>query len=84
MLGPVGLVLCQLIYLFVIAIIARIILSFFPIAPGSGMSTVYGILYTITEPVLGPVRNLLPALGPLDLSPMLVIFAASILRSFIC
>lgn len=79
-----AILLCQLIMLFVIAVVARIILSFFPIAPGSAMSTVYGVLYTVTEPVLGPIRSVLPALGPIDISPLLVIFAANILRSFIC
>lgn len=76
--------LCQLLTVFVIALVGRIILSFFPIAPGSAMSTVYGILYTVTEPVLGPIRSVLPALGPIDISPMLVIFAISILQRAIC
>ena len=30
-------------------------------------------LYRITEPVLAPIRNRLPALGGLDLSPIVVI-----------
>lgn len=79
-----AIVLCQLILLFVIAVVGRVILSFFPIAPGTAMSTVYGVLYSVTEPVLGPIRNVLPALGPIDISPMLVILAANILRGFIC
>lgn len=30
-------------------------------------------LYRITEPLLAPIRNLLPSLGGLDLSPMVLI-----------
>lgn len=30
-------------------------------------------IYRITEPVLAPVRNILPSLGGLDLSPVVVI-----------
>jgi len=30
-------------------------------------------LYRVTEPLLAPIRNLLPSLGGLDLSPMVLI-----------
>jgi YggT family protein len=72
-------VLIQLLNLYIIAIIGRIILSFFPIAPGSPLSGVASFLYTITEPVLGPIRNLIPSVGMFDLSPMVVIFVIQFL-----
>ena len=63
-------------------------LSWFPISPDSGMATVYGFLYSITEPVLGPIRRLIPPMGVggmgFDLSPLIVVFGIGILRSFIC
>jgi YggT family protein len=31
------------------------------------------IVYEITEPILGPIRRVLPALGGLDLSPMIAL-----------
>ncbi len=31
------------------------------------------VIYRITEPVLAPIRNVLPSLGGLDLSPVVVI-----------
>lgn len=40
-------------------------------------------LFRITEPVLKPIRNVLPAMGGLDLSPMVLIFAILFLQSFI-
>ena len=37
-------------------------------------------LYRITEPVLAPVRNRLPNLGGIDISPMVVIIGLTFLR----
>ena len=81
-------ILCRLLDAYLIVMFGRIILSWFPIEPGSGIATVYGFLYSITEPVLGPIRRVIPPLGMggmgLDLSPMVVFFGISILRSAIC
>ena len=81
-------ILCLLIQAYVIVLIARIILSWFPIAPNSGMSQVYQFLYSITEPVLGPIRRVIPPLGVggmgLDLSPMIVTFVLFFIASRIC
>ena len=52
------------------AILARIILSWLP---GSRNSPIFALIYEITEPVLGPIRRLMPSLGGLDLSPMIAI-----------
>jgi YggT family protein len=69
--------LCTLGNLYLIAIFARIVLSWFPISPDSPFASVFSFLYTITEPVLGPIRRLLPPMGVggmgLDLSPIIVI-----------
>jgi len=67
---------------------ARVILSWFPIAPGTGMASVFSVLYAITEPVLGPIRRVIPPMGMggmgLDLSPLIVFFGLAILRSAVC
>ena len=65
--------------LYVYALFGRIILSWFPIRPGSPWVGIYSLLYSITEPVLGPIRRVLPSFGGLDFSPMIVIFGLSIL-----
>jgi YggT family protein len=79
---------CGLLSAYLIVMFARIILSWFPVEPGSGLASVYGFLYSITEPVLGPIRRVIPPLGMggmgLDLSPLVVFFGISILRSAIC
>ncbi|MDQ6728711.1 MAG: YggT family protein [Actinomycetota bacterium] len=80
--------LCRLLQAYLIVMFARIILSWFPVEPGSGLATVFGFLYSITEPVLAPVRRILPPIGMggmgLDLSPIVVFFAITILQGFIC
>ena len=40
-------------------------------------------LYRVTEPVLRPIRDRLPAFGGLDLSPMVVILAIYFFESFL-
>lgn len=70
-------------WLYFIVMFARVILSWFPITPGSAMSSVNGFIYSVTEPVLGPVRRALPTVNfgsvGFDLSPILVLVAIQIL-----
>jgi YggT family protein len=40
-------------------------------------------LYRITEPVLAPVRNFLPSLGGLDISPIIVIIIIIFIQKII-
>lgn len=65
-------ILCQLVYLYQVVIFVRIILSWFPSSSGP-MATAQFWLVRVTEPVLGPVRRVLPSLGGLDLSPIVVL-----------
>ena len=52
------------------AIVARALLSFLPIDQGS---TIYQVLFRITEPVIDPIRRVLPSTGMLDMSPLAAI-----------
>ena len=56
----------------IIALFARSILSWFPM--GSGSQPLMAILYQITEPILGPLRRVIPRLGMFDLTPMIAMF----------
>ena len=69
------------IYLFVL--IARALLSWFPIRPGTTLATIRGGLVSLTEPVLGPVRCVIPRAGMFDLSFLVVFFGITILRQLI-
>ena len=43
--------------------------------------TVMDVLYRVTEPLLRPIRNILPNLGGIDLSPVVLILALSFARN---
>jgi len=80
--------LCNLILLYILAMFARAILSWFPISSESVMATVQRGLATVTEPVLAPVRRALPPIragaAAIDLSALLVIFGLFLLRAIVC
>lgn len=67
----------MLINFYFFALIVTIILSW--IAPGSYNPAV-ALLYKVTEPIMGPFRRILPPMGGLDLSPILVFLAINILQ----
>jgi YggT family protein len=58
-----------------IAIIGRVLLSY---AEPRGRSSVAQFLVMITEPVLAPVRRVLPGSGGLDFSPFLGVILISV------
>jgi YggT family protein len=76
--------LCSLLTVYFIVLIARVILSWFPLQPGTAMASIASIIYQLTEPVMAPVRRVIPAMGMIDLSPLVVFFGIQILRSVIC
>lgn len=83
-----GTLLCSFITVYFVVLFARIILSWFPIEPGSGMAGIYRVLYDLTEPVLAPVRGLIPPLGgsgmAFDLSPIIVFIGLTIVQRILC
>jgi YggT family protein len=66
-----------LVYILMTAIFLRAILSFF--AAGGTDNPIMRFLIEITEPILGPLRRVIPSVGMLDLSP----FVAMILLQFV-
>jgi YggT family protein len=47
------------------------------------VSTVWDMLYRVTEPVLRPIRERLPNLGGLDISPVILLLIIFFLQSVI-
>lgn len=66
--------------LFFFAIIIRVILSW--VSPGVH-SPVTTILWAITEPLMAPVRRLIPDMGGIDLSPLFILIGLQALRMLI-
>jgi YggT family protein len=76
--------LCSLISVYYIVLLARVILSWFPLQPGTPMASIASIIYQLTEPIMGPVRRIIPSIGMIDISPIVVFFGLRILQSAIC
>ena len=57
------------VYVFMVAVIIRVVLSW---VGSRSYNPAIGLLNSLTEPVMGPARRVLPAIGGLDLSPILV------------
>jgi YggT family protein len=69
--GPVLGLLQIVLYVFVILIFVRVAFSW--IGPNP-RNRIFMISYQLTEPILAPVRRLLPQSMGIDLSPMIVTF----------
>ena len=72
-LGVVSLV----VNIYFFALLAMIILSW--VAPGSRHPAIH-LLYQITEPVMAPFRKMLPAMGGMDFSPILVFILINVIQ----
>lgn len=69
-----------LLQVFLIIVLIRVVFSFVSPFPTNALSR---LAWQITEPVLAPIRRLLPPMGGLDLSPMVVGIGALILISIL-
>jgi YggT family protein len=72
--------LIRLIDLYSLIVVVAVVLSWIRV---DRRNPLVRIVNTLTEPALEPIRKVLPALGGLDFSPMLLIFALQILKSLL-
>jgi YggT family protein len=81
-------VICILLTVYWVILIIRVLASFFPVPPSGPIRSVLSLVYTLTEPVLRPLRGLIPPIRmgavAFDLSPIIVFVALYILRSVAC
>jgi YggT family protein len=76
-------VVCATLNVYLLVLLARAVLSWFPIRPGTAMASILQVLLQLTEPVLAPVRRIIPPAGMFDLSFLVVIIAMEIFRAAI-
>ncbi len=69
-----------LINLLAFAILGRALVSWFQLPPDNPIVVV---LYQITEPILAPLRRVVPRLGMFDITPMIAMFVLFTLARFI-
>ena len=74
-------VLCATLNIYLLILVARAILSFFPVRPGTGLASVQHVLLQLTEPIIAPVRRIIPPAGMFDLSFLVVFIVIQIVMS---
>jgi YggT family protein len=72
-------VLCAALNVYLLIMVARAIFSFFPVRPGTGLASFVQVLIQLTEPVIAPVRRIIPPAGMFDLSFLVVFVVIEIL-----
>lgn len=66
------------------AIFFRVILSWFMTNPrGGSFMTIYEILVRVTDPILAPLRRIIPRMGMFDLTPMVAIILLQIIGEIV-
>jgi YggT family protein len=80
-------VIYYLLWAYWIILFVRVLSSWFPIPPSGTIARLMSFVYDVTEPVLRPLRNLLPPIRmgamALDLSPIIVFIVLSILLGYL-
>ena len=77
-------ILCPVLIVFIVVLVLRAVLSWFPVQPGTGLAQVNGILFDLTEWILRPMRRIIPPVGMFDVSFMVLVFALIILQQVVC
>ncbi len=62
-------------------LLARVLLSWFPDIDRN--NSIVQFLFDVTEPVLQPIRQLLPPTSGIDFSPLIVFLGISVLMAFL-
>lgn len=77
-------ILCDLLSLYLIVLIVRAVFSWIPVSGSSVWQTVRSFVFSITEPVLAPVRQIMPRTGFIDLSFLVVFIILEVVHGTIC
>jgi YggT family protein len=79
-------IICYALSVYTIILIIRIILSWTTMfwSPPSGLTPVIRIVYDLTEPVMSTFRRVIPPIGGLDLSPILIFILINLIQSQLC
>ena len=77
-------IICDLLSLYVLILVIRAVLSWFPIRPDSGLIPVLRALDTIINPILMPLRRIIPPAGMFDLSYIALFIIIILIQSVLC
>ncbi len=80
---------CIALTVFWLILLARVVLSWLQLAgvrppTGGPIRSAYDLLFDVTEPVLRPIRRIVPAAGMFDLSVVVAFIIIFVLQTAIC
>jgi YggT family protein len=80
---------CLALTVFWLVLLARVVLSWLQLAGvrppvGGPLRSAYDLLFDVTEPVLRPLRRIVPAAGMFDLSVVVAFIIIFVLQTAIC
>ena len=70
-------ILVQLLDLYSLVVFAAVIVSWFQLSPNP---PIVNVLKRLPEPLLDPIRRILPDMGGLDFSPLVLLFGLRLVR----
>ena len=65
---------------YTLIVFGAVIISWIQLPPTNPVAS---FLHTVTEPLLAPIRRLLPAMGGIDFSPFVLLIALRMVRGFV-
>ena len=71
----------SLVIILIVAIFARVLLSWFPTA--NRLNPMVALIYQITEPILRPLRSIIPRFGIFDFTPTIALFILFAIFAFL-
>ena len=77
---PLIALLIQLLDLYSLVVLGAVVISWIQLPPSNPVAT---FLHALTEPALAPIRGLLPDMGGLDLSPLVLLIGLRMLRGLL-
>ena len=66
--------------LYSFVVLGAVVISWLQLPPSNPVAT---FLHTLTEPLLAPIRRVLPDMGGIDFSPLLLLFGLRMLRGLL-
>ncbi len=69
--------LIQLLDIYSLIVFGSVIISWIQLPPDNPIAN---FLHSMTEPVLAPIRQVMPDMGGLDLSPLVLLFGIRLVR----
>jgi YggT family protein len=75
--------LCNVLLIYMVVLFGRAILSWFPIQPGTVWASIGSVLIQLTEPVLAPLRRMIPPMGMFDVSFLVLFLGIQIIRGVV-